>query len=1260
MKRVMKGSLTSAFQSAASLGQILQAPIPGSGKDTTGGQAEAAPTGSFLTAYFDRDSVDALAKILDAVKIRSYSIEYGKKGTGANFALAGVLGLGPLDLSLTLSVDSDKDSKTSSPDQGKKKEKSSQTESDQDKQSKSQQTWKFLAKLSVPTESATPPPPDVVKLGDLLSSLIGDDVKDSLPPFLANIEFSRPKSDNELSLTIEKVVPGPAVAQGTTPSPAQIVFCIKISILGFSFSYTQCQECVDTKVASGNGKSPSKPTKRILSASLDAVPDIKIPLIGDVPKPVDQILYLWVQDTSVDKPVAKKAAGAGPETEKKDKPRGLTNAEVTAINKVLESSKMAPLVFKQTQGKLADNTVVLATGHHFMMVGKDSLGKTTVILDYVFGQHTAPEAQPKQPLPGKDGKPVDTPPSPSEKDTNPKAPGLAPYKKAAGPLSISNIGFGWTGTPKEGGTLSISLDASITMGPVGFGLIGLKVKFPITSQTSLRNWPTPEVTIDGLAASFNKPPLMISGAFLHKVVEEDDIYAGALLIGYSAYLFQAVGFYGDMTDPVTKTKFPSAFMFCRFNGTLMSVGWAELSGLVAGLGYNSSIAFPQQANEVSKFPLIAPPPTSPDPDPMALLKIFMDPTKPSGGIISPKIDSFWIAAGVKVTAFQVLQVTAILVLSFDPHLKIGIFGLAVADLPPAPAGSGPGKFVHVELALSATLDTSLGVLKIMGGLTPNSYLLDPNCHLTGGFAMYSWFDSPDPALKGDWVFTIGGYHRSFSPPAHYPPPETVPRLGISWSFSRNISITGEAYFAITPKMCMAGGRLDVTLRAGPLKAWFNAYADFLINYKPFHFIAEGGVQVGVECTVDFCIVSISVSATLGATLYLEGPPIRGTVTVKFWVMEFDVNFGNPPEAVGDVDLSQFFDLVLQGGSGGANMLGASGQNADGKGKQELHVFSCRSGLIPTVGGDDDNDKDKKNEEGKDKPWVVRGAAFAFNVSSLFAMADCTVISAGKRDEKATEKNSATWSWWKEGQAKPHAKPMKSDSPLYSNAEIRIYRQVPTRRDGNGVASLMALADDSDIPRDDGTDAWNRVQRVIRPLSSAIWGRYDTSTDPSRREANQKAMLSSNTGGTVNLMTGVDIHGPDAKLSAETAIEFNVAEAMGMDAADPDHLPMFPITVLYSEDDVKTLVPLPPSNDWEVDAQKIKDEWKAKTAVAGEVLDMWTTKLAAFSQWDLGSDNHGKLQATAPVETIRRFDELYLDMPWMTAEGASQKTVLGNT
>lgn len=196
--------------------------------------------------------------------------------------------------------------------------------------------------------------------------------------------------------------------------------------------------------------------------------------------------------------------------------------------------------------------------------------------------------------------------------------------------------------------------------------------------------------------------------------------------------------------------------------------------------------------------------------------------------------------------------------------------------------------------------------------------------------------------------------------------------------------------------------------------------------------------------------------------------------------------------------------------------------------------------------------------------------------------------------------------------------------------------------------------------------------MIRPLSSAIWGCCkfcicnptraaliltssldDASTDPSRHDVDQKSMLST-ADGTVNPMTGVDIHGPDAKLSSESPIEFNVAESMGMNASLPHPIPTFPDIV--TPKDSKLLLPVPPGPNWEDDSKSIKTDWKDKEGVAQNVLATWTESIAAFSQWDTTAS---PLQATAPSETIKRFDDLYLNMPWLTAAAPTEvKALIG--
>ncbi|KAL7939904.1 hypothetical protein V8C35DRAFT_18625 [Trichoderma chlorosporum] len=1202
-KQALNGVFQSQFQSPLSMAKLLQSAIPG-GNSLNMGDQSMKGSSSLMDSFFDPDSAKAITDLLAGIGLRSFKISYDStRKEVSTFAMQGVMMLGSIDLSLSF---------TSSSKKIKTQENKIQVQS----------TWDFWAKLPLTKTTDTKTGSEKMKLGVLLSGLLGDATDQVLPPFITNIEFSQPKNDQELAMKLQKValdtMPGARDQPSQPPDQGAkyFVFDLTLNVSSFSFTFLQCKRAsASSSPAHVNDKTqsatPAAFAKRVMMASLQEIPEVVIPCIGPIKKPVEQILYLWVQDAT---PSNEKGGAAAKKDGNSDpKMRGLTHGELKAINKVLATKSKpegngskAELLFRRTKDNISDDDVVLEAGHHFMMTGKNAKGEVVVFIDYVFGK----KASSKSSQSGDKTDPSPQQPSGSE-NSEPAAAGaaLAPYKKSSGPISISNIGFEWKGSPKDG-KLSIILDASLLIGPIGFSLIGFKLSFPITDQTSLRNLPKPEVSIDGLAASFNKPPLLISGAFLHQVVDGNDQYMGAILISYGVYLFQAAGFYGKATAPSGET-FTSAFIFCRFNGPLMSVGWAEISGLVAGVGYNSSIEFPS-ASRVPFFPLITPPETG---DPKDSLKAFMG--DEGGKMITPRLDSFWVAAGVKVTAFQVLKVDAVLVLSFDPTIKIGIFAMAVADLPPSPK-PGPGAFVHVELALAATIDVALGVMKIEGQLTPASYILDRNCHLTGGFAMYSWFDSPDPNLRGDWVFSIGGYHRSFQPPAHYPVP---PRLGISWSFSSSISIRGEAYFAITPKMCMGGGRLDLTLRAGPLRAWFNAYADFLIQYQPFHFIAEAGVSVGVECTVDFCIVSVTLRGSLEASLYLEGPPVSGRVSVDFWVATFTIRFGEPPKGQPPSGLKDFFDLALQGGdSPGGSVAGKSDNKA------EPHVFSCQAGLVPS--GD--------AETPKEAPWIVRGEGFAFHIACKFVIASCRVITAKAADEKPTPKNSVSrdWGGGDNNEAQTiYSKPMQKKDPLMSTLDVRIYRD-------SGAAFNTALVADSDsnLQQTSQNGGWCKVQRVIRPMPSALWGKYDERTDPLSPSADQDAMLDPG-GGTKQLMTGIDIQAPDAELSSESPIQFNVVEALGeaVFASTSPQAPKFPAL----KPAAGSWRPDEPSPDWKTDRDIIKKEWESKQDTAEDVLNMWKD-LSAFKMWDTS-----KLSGATPKKTLERFEELYLAMPRLT-------------
>ncbi|KAF3941743.1 hypothetical protein ABW19_dt0200428 [Dactylella cylindrospora] len=274
---------------------------------------------------------------------------------------------------------------------------------------------------------------------------------------------------------------------------------------------------------------------------------------------------------------------------------------------------------------------------------------------------------------------------------------------------------------------------------------------------------------------------------------------------------------------------------------------------------------------------------------------------------------------------------------------MGVYGVAVCDVP---STKSKFKFAHVELGIVCTLDIGAGTFKVEAQLSPNSFVLHPNCHLTGGFALFSWFKDSPNSIAGDWVMTIGGYHQAFNALSQYPRP---PGLRINWSLGDHLTVTGEAYFAITPKVCMGGGRLHAALTLGPLYAYFDAYVDFMINYKPFYFTAEGGISVGVRFTMDLWLVTIRISVEIGAKLRLAGPPMGGVVHVDFWVFGFDIEFGASPKPEPRLDLDQFWKNSLKSSSPteGKMITSGSGVNEDEeKANEKAFLINCESGLEP--------------------------------------------------------------------------------------------------------------------------------------------------------------------------------------------------------------------------------------------------------------------------------------------------------------------------
>ncbi|KAA8903423.1 hypothetical protein FN846DRAFT_954000 [Sphaerosporella brunnea] len=1000
--------------------------------------------------------------------------------------------------------------------------------------------WSFEAALGAASGDST--------LGSIVDSIL--DEEGTLPGFVADIPVAASAGGGLVALRCSK-----KEKAGAVPKSYELFYSVSVAIKPLKATFVQYRD-----VSWG----PRVPPKRAFKVSVTELPAVDVPLVGNLTQPFDEMYYLWVQD--------------GAQQASTKKLPGLAASEVVAVNAALGT--LDQLLFKETrkEGARKDTDVVIAAGSHFVLVLHDK-DTRSVIIDYAFGQDKKGSKTRALAAGGDAGGPGDS--------------AMQPYKKSLGPVSIANIGFKYAGD-----RLSILLDAAFVLGPIGFTLLAFSIDVNLKGAT-LQHLPRPGFSLGGLAVAFDQDPIRIAGLYTHVVTDDLDYYAGGVIVAFKLYLFEAAGFYGKTKKP---HEFTSVFVFGRLKGPLITLEFAEISGITGGFGYNTDMLFPS-VDKVPEFPFVSGTGVGGG-DLMQTLQNLVTPT--TGGWFNPRDGSFWVAAGLSVTAFETLSIDAVICVQWNPYVKIGIFGVAVVDIP----RGVKTKFAHVELGISAVVDFQAGVMKFEAQLSPRSFIFDPSCHLTGGFALYYWF-AGSGALEGDWVFSIGGFHRAFDRPAHYPNP---PRLGISWSVDRAISITGEAYFAITPKCCMGGGRLRASLRLGPLEAWFEAYADFLIKYRPFHFMADGGVSVGISCKVDLLITSFTIKVEIGARLHLEGPPLCGRVHVDFWIVAFDIDFGPSPKRADPVSLPAFYDLVIQAGEGSTRGLLAIQHEAEDTAKitsddDHAHVFGCRSGMLAGADSTADSTADKN------PPWQVRSGTFSFDIDCKFAIGKATVAPAAEFPSMAAEEPEAREVLWN---TPIYAKPMQLTAGLTSELEVSIERAPGSR---------------AEITEEFKEPQW-RLSRILKPVPTALWGKYDPRDDPAQQGNNVGSLLNGKDV-AIQLMMGVSVAAPKALLAQDKIPKFNVVDAMSQSVNVPSHEPLFP---KYA----------PANAAWSPDEVKDEDsQWAAVAALwrtpQGGVESRKTT-LALWGEamfWETG------VTAEVPELLLEKFDNLYLSAPMIS-------------
>ena len=407
--------------------------------------------------------------------------------------------------------------------------------------------------------------------------------------------------------------------------------------------------------------------------------------------------------------------------------------------------------------------------------------------------------------------------------------------------------------------------------------------------------------------------MTIAGGLLKTEPASGVEYDGELTVNVGSFGLTALGGYSRTSAP---DPFTSLFAFIVVNAPIGGPPYMFITGLAGGAGYNRQLVVPSDPAQAPKFPLLAVMDPSSNITPTAANP--MGPLHQMSAAMPARRGSYWVAAGLTFTTFELLKTRALAYVALDRGFQVGLIGLMNMALPTA---STP--IVSVELALSASYSSADELLAIRAQLTNNSWLISHDCQLTGGFAFYAWFGDDAQVL-----LTIGGYgpHWLIAPgdphASQYP---VVPPVGFHWAVGDGIVVKGETYFALTPHQLAFGGRLEASYDVSPIKIWFTVFLDVDFQWDPLQYHADAGVSIGASFhfTVDLFIgsITINVSISLSATIEIEGPPLHGSVTVDLDIATVRVAFGPSADPSPYLDWPTFAAKYLA-------LTGAAGSTSD--------------------------------------------------------------------------------------------------------------------------------------------------------------------------------------------------------------------------------------------------------------------------------------------------------------------------------------------
>jgi hypothetical protein len=605
--------------------------------------------------------------------------------------------------------------------------------------------------------------------------------------------------------------------------------------------------------------------------------------------------------------------------------------DVNAINGLLGQMKVQPaLPIKQGATGTAP---VLTKGFNF--AANIDLGGSPVPI--MAGGATAPPAV------------VPAPSTPAPSPPSGNASWIA-VKKSIGPVTLERVGVRF-----ENGRVWLLLDGNFVLAGLSLGLQGLALGFRLNNLKDIAP------NLDGLSVSFKSGALEIAGGFLRF----GDYYLGEAIVKAATFGLTAVGGYAPSKN--------SFFIFVRLNAPLGGPPFFFVTGVAGGFGVNRTLIIPP-IDELPSFALLPEnntfPTTLDSKNPGDTLATTLASTEK---YIHPFSGANWVAAGIDFTSFEMVDASALITVAFGVELEIALLGISRVTVPKL----APEPIVYLEIALEARFKPNEGLIAVDGRLTPASFLYAGLCRITGGFAFYTWFAGPH---EGDFVVSIGGYHPRFHKPDNYP---TVPRLQMTYEVGALV-IKGQAYFALTPHLLMAGIQIDATWSSGPVQAWFSAGMDFLLGWRPFHYEANAYIHIGVSVNIDQLFTSVTITIHVGVDLNIWGPPFGGKATIDLDIVSFTLTFGGDPRTE-TVEWTGFKKSFLPAGAHApaapramafAAAARAAVDDADGL----LCTASVTDGLVKDI---------KTKEPAAFFSWIVDSNHFAIASSTLIPSKQAT-------------------------------------------------------------------------------------------------------------------------------------------------------------------------------------------------------------------------------------------------------------------------------